>query len=733
MKRGWGWMGIGTAAVLCFSVTWAQTDHERDRRLLLEGVQEIAAPGIPGPLMIYSDSAFGVVVGQVEKDKVYAPVIAAGAFGEGRVVAFGHTGYFDSDALKTGDTSRLMRNAVQWAAKASESKKIRVGVLGGDGLAQHLREHGIDASALTGNWTRTLSNYDALCLSQGALQPAHIEAVRGFLKSGGGAVLCGLAWGWLQLNPGKTIDQNAGNQLLSEAGLGWADGYLEKTSRLGFDAKRDAPKNSHARIALETLRQGESGQARSNIEKAQAAWSAMNAISNLPPDDRLLLPQARQLASNHSATLIPTAKTPLKSERHLERFLVAYQLQSERSTPPKSIRAHPAAASFPGEVAPGAKSVSRTLRIKTGMSGWHSTGLYAPAGGLLIVSLSDEAAKAGLSLQIGCHSDTLWHLDSWRRFPDIVRVFPLNAARVEAASAFGGLIYVVSNGRGAGEAEITISGAVNAPHFVLGETTLQAWRETIRHYPAPWAELESGKVIVSVPSSTIRDLEDPESVMKFWDMISDAHATLGTIPLQPPRPHRFVADEQISAGYMHSGYPIMTHLDAAETMSHLAPLKQGAWGLLHELGHNHQVGDWTFEGTGEVTCNLFALHAIDTICEPPTGSRGHPGVDKPPSFEAFRERGSPFNEWKSDPFLALQMYIQLEKAFGWETYKKVFAEYRALPANARPRNDAEKRDQWMVRFSRACGRNLGPFFQAWGIPVSERALKSIEDLPVWMP
>jgi hypothetical protein len=73
------------------------------------------------------------------------------------------------------------------------------------------------------------------------------------------------------------------------------------------------------------------------------------------------------------------------------------------------------------------------------------------------------------------------------------------------------------------------------------------------------------------------------------------------------------------------------------------------------------------------------------------------------------------------------------KAFGWDTYKKVLAEYRALPASERPKSDAQKRDQWMVRFSRACGKNLGPFFQAWGVPTSEEARASIAGLPEWMP
>ena len=58
---------------------------------------------------------------------------------------------------------------------------------------------------------------------------------------------------------------------------------------------------------------------------------------------------------------------------------------------------------------------------------------------------------------------------------------------------------------------------------------------------------------------------------------------------------------------------------------------------------------------------------------------------------------------------------------------------RALPARERPKNDADKRDQWMIRFSRAAGKNLGPFFQAWGVPTSEKARASIASLPAWMP
>ena len=36
-------------------------------------------------------------------------------------------------------------------------------------------------------------------------------------------------------------------------------------------------------------------------------------------------------------------------------------------------------------------------------------------------------------------------------------------------------------------------------------------------------------------------------------------------------------------------------------------------------------------------------------------------------------------------------------------------------------------------FSRAAGKNLGPFFEAWGVPTSAGARDSVKDLTAWMP
>jgi hypothetical protein len=223
--------------------------------------------------------------------------------------------------------------------------------------------------------------------------------------------------------------------------------------------------------------------------------------------------------------------------------------------------------------------------------------------------------------------------------------------------------------------------------------------------------------------------------MTFWDSVLDACADLATIERERASPERYVSDLQISVGYMHAGYPIMTFLDAAPRFVNVDHLRnKGDWGMFHEMGHNHQSRDWTFAGAGEVTVNLFSLYILERCCP---GAPVHGAVQ--PEKKAKRTRKhiiddkASFDVWKRSPFTALVMYIQVKDAFGWDAFKRVFAEYRELPKEQRPSSDDGKRDQWLMRLSRTVGRNLGPFFEAWGVPVSEQARQAVAELPPWMP
>jgi hypothetical protein len=721
------------------ATTLRASADESDVRALLDGVSQIAAPGWPGCLSVYGDQAFAVVAGKAN-GQAASPVVAAARHERGRIVALGHNGYFGQEALATGDTGRFMANAVRWlaAGRSGHQTATRVAVQGlGDFLAL-MQQSGIAAENLeSADWTAKLSGYNVLVTTAApAYTAGEVAAVSAFIRNGGGFLSGDTPWGWLQLNPGKSLTaDHGGNQLIAPAGLVWADGGLDRTSELGFAAGQTPADLVHAGRALTAVTGQADDRKLSKEELAQATWSITQAARSVLPDDQIILPRLREMEQQHSAEAVPGPDQPLKLDQPLARLALTLQMEQVQRAPAGAVRAHPAADLFPGAVPADAPRVAKTLAINTAVPAWHSTGLYAAPGEVITVTLPQEAADQGLQVHIGCHTDGLWGLDTWKRCPEIVRWFGLSETVTRAANAFGGPVYIdVPEGCKLGQVPVEISGAVAAPYFVLGQTDPRQW-QTIRDAPAPWAELQCSSIILSVPSSTIRHLDAPVQLMEFWSHIGDSCQELLSRPLARPRPERYVADVQISAGYMHSGYPIMTHLDGADLAVDLPKLiSQGSWGHFHEIGHNHQSGDWTFGGTGEVTVNLFSLYLTDRCC----GLRdvAHPAIKPEDRDQRTREHlaaGAEFGKWQSDPFLALYMYMQLQEAFGWDAYKRVFAAYDALPDAARPKTDDEKRDQWLVRFSRTVGRNLGPFFEAWGVPTSPAARDSLTDLPGWMP
>jgi hypothetical protein len=711
----------------------AATDWGKDLEALQAGAREIGIPGLPGTLSVVGEDAFPVLC--APSGGRPTPVVGAARFGRGRVLALAHNGWF-GDVLSQADTTRFLANVCHWAA--GRAKEPRVVVARWDKLSTALAGEGLSVDFRpAGDWEAAIGDADVLCLATADVTDAQLAALRTFVRRGGGLV-CGLpGWGWQQLNPGKNLaTENPVNRLLAEAGLVWGSDTISKPAS-GRLVVAPPPALAHSGLALAALtRQAEGRGALSKEESALAVATVTRAIRDVPPDDKHLLPRLdRLLRQSDDPRNLPSAQKPLTDASGLGKMLLTMQIRRNRELPVEKVKAHPAAALFPGAVPRSAQLVTRQVLVDLAVPEWQGTGLYAVPGKPVRVRLPAEATALGLGLRIGAHKDLLWGKAAWRRVPEITRVFPLRTTSSVGVNAFGGPIYiVVPRGAAARTVQVEIEGAVEAPRFVLGETDPEAWRRSIRTHPAPWAELEARNVILTLPSEVIRGLDDPVPLLRFWDRVLDADADLTTIPRARARPERFVTDEQISVGYMHSGYPIMTHLDAAPRFVDLKTLStKGDWGMFHELGHNHQQRDWTFSGTVEVTCNLYSLYVLETVCSAGKLHEAMTLESRQRAMALHRTGRRSFEMWKQKPFLALAMYFQLQQAFGWDAFKKVFAVYRDLPAGERPRTDAEKRDQWMVRFSRAIERDLGPFFEAWGVPTSVEARASISSLPPWMP
>jgi Peptidase M60, enhancin and enhancin-like/N-terminal domain of M60-like peptidases len=439
----------------------------------------------------------------------------------------------------------------------------------------------------------------------------------------------------------------------------------------------------------------------------------------------------------------------------------------------KKVKAHPSAVYFPGAVKAGASLTTRTLNIqhhkmpesympvlsRLQFSGalddnLYSTGLYAPAGQIITIHIPDSLKDKNITVQIGCHSDYLgywmaWEED-WRRMPYVIKLNALNKTTIKMASPFGGLIYIRANPQSSGwTGDFTISDAITAPLFVLGKTSMAEWTEQLKNNKAPWGELMSDKMILSLPDSVLQKVQQPDSIMHLWDLIVGGEMELAQIPQPVYRPQRMVIDEHLAGGALHSGYPIMSHHSpstqqfSADVMINpaqlLVPSEGGAnWGFFHEIGHNMQNIDWVFGGTTEVSCNFFSLYMFDRLVGGRNGA--HPGVSNQ-NTELLMNRyflnGAHYEVWQQDPFLGLIMFRQLQEAFGWEAFKAFFRRYhefaRLDPEGKSIEKDDQKRDLWAKTFSEVTGRNVAPFFEAWGIPISNPVKAALSRLPGWMP
>ena len=75
--------------------------------------------------------------------------------------------------------------------------------------------------------------------------------------------------------------------------------------------------------------------------------------------------------------------------------------------------------------------------------------------------------------------------------------------------------------------------------------------------------------------------------------------------------------------------------------------------------------------------NIFTLHAMDILCHKKPWI--HQWLkDQLPDTQKYISNGSNFSEWKNQPGVALFIYAQLAREYGWESYKSVFRIYDNL-------------------------------------------------------
>lgn len=711
--------------------------------LLTRGGGTIAQGGLaPGLIELVGETSFPILK-DASGNCLAAGSTAATSAEESRVVALAHDGFLKSPEILSQSSAReLLLNAIRWCGRSDKPEVAVHPDLGG--LAGILEEAGFRVERVApGEVSRRTVKSVYVTVAQRGFDDESIAAIQERCREGAGLVLAATPWPFGGDYP--DFSTFPANRLAADAGLRF------KSEGTAGGGKPFAVTYTDSSAVLAALRNLLEGPLPSSSSERAVLAESLGSGSSLrgPALDEFL---KGLLALNHKlGPIVPTPEAPLiPGTDPLIDAVVNLESTLNLTLPAGKMYAIPAAANYPGEVPETADRIERTLSIDGNWRGWLSgrgaggwaakemrpTGLYAAPGEVITVTAPAEAVGKGFELVIGAYNGGLENRDKWERYPRLQNATEINDPVTKLSNGLGGLVTIrVPRGASLGTLSFQLSGGVAAPVYVAGKTDLNRWRSDFRRSPAPWAELVSDRIILALPSRYIEKLDDPDELMLVWsEMIEKAAELCGGVDRNQYRAERIVFERQTAAGYMHSGYPVAAPQDKSveQAVDARSLRKEGNWGFFHEYGHNHQHDLWALPGTGETTCNLWSVYLFEEWVGKPR-EEGHNAVrplDRKQRMNAYFESGRKFDgEWSM--WVALETYLQVQEAFGWEPFKKVFAEYNSLPESEWPKSQQEKNDQWVIRLSKACGKNLAPFWKAWNVPLSGSVETALKDLPVW--
>ena len=541
----------------------------------------------------------------------------------------------------------------------------------------------------------------------------------------------------------------------------------------GWAATAAAPEPA---AALKSLAQSISGDAPLSAGEVSNATTVVVANAAAIGGDPTLAAQAFQLAELYETRLGPLfinaatkggfPRAPQAGlEIHRALFAVQQALLDHAYTPANFERNAALLAGkrfqtadyFPGRATPPANpEAAHEVRINASQpESWgfpvlyteeparRPTGCYLAPGSIATVTVPAALVGKGFNLRVGAHSWDLAKKPRIKRLDRVSLVFPITGSVTRIANPLGGGIYVeVPYRADAGQVTVRIANAVRSPFFSarsFAPTSLAEWRNAERLQPGPWADFESDKFMMQVPAAWVRQLEDPVSVMRDWDLSMDAVSELLGLPLVRSKTVLYMQNDVLYRGTANfPGYPMSNDPydpdKLAASASGATPLHYLLRGpqysphtTFHELGHASSITK--FSGETESAVNLLHVAVLnrkfgvdlDTAFARSLGNRGEMTLDQAAITwmvtDHFRQ---------SQPMAAAEMayqhrghgkYVDIAKLYGWDALSRFWhsVQVDASQGITYPKN-ADPADSRILRMSQAAHADLTPLIHFWGVP-----------------
>ena len=154
------------------------------------------------------------------------------------------------------------------------------------------------------------------------------------------------------------------------------------------------------------------------------------------------------------------------------------------------------------------------------------TGAYLSPGTIATITVPSSMVANGYSVRVCGHSWDFSNKPTIKRLDRSSLTYNIDSTQVKVASPLGGGIYIqVPHLADAGVVSIQIKNTIRSPFFSaksFHSTTLWEWQNTERHHPGPWADFQSEKYMMNLPTDWIYNFDDPVTLMADWDKAMDA-------------------------------------------------------------------------------------------------------------------------------------------------------------------------------------------------------------------
>lgn len=701
-----------------------------------------AGGGTPGDCIIFGRTGFPFI-----RDTADATLGAAGLYNDSPTGARGacltHTVFVDStDATR----ATLLENLAKWAGKKALPL---IGVQTGQtALITFFQSKGYTVRTINSTASNLTSAgvpvdvYFAVAPGSGV-----VTSTQTFTAAGGGLVVVATPWALSETSFGYS------QTLLTPFGIGFTGSYAGSGS-LAISATPFSNYYSGL-LAADALTLDRAGTVTLSLADKTLCAGTIDKVFSVRSDVTALNTLVENLSTSYG-WIAPTKAVPLvKASKPVEAMLARYQWRTKFDVLPPSQFAtlfpggvHPGASDWPGLPAAGA-AVTKTITVNgnTPTNFYMNqgdkatrveTGLYAAPGATVNIAIPANKTTAGLKVHIGGSEDDCFNLSSWRNFPRIWRRISLTAASNDVGHVFGGLVtLLVPAGSNLGAFDVTITGAVEAPAFVLGQTTDAQWNATVKNNPGAWGYIQTPKITIYVPRWQLTALTNAQQVTQYWQDVMNTSDYYYGYDIYRKRGEVMSSNRQVGAGAAYAGYPIELGWGADSEVNLNNALINGDWGDFHELGHGFQDdfdGNFGIAIGAEIDVNINPgiLYTIlhDRSPWDNTTHSSFDAADRTAIRATFFAQAPALQTWEnacaSYP-MAYDFYFNIADAFGWSTYRTAFGRLmRYLQSTNKAVDDPGIfalstsdpnyiRNRFFLIFSDATQRDLTAYFSRYGI------------------